>query len=220
MPTEKEEADFLPSIAAEEFRARERAIQAGQQKAANDKGIVPPVVTSTTKTAEPVAETQEQAKEEIMVPKWRFDEINTKYQELRSQNQPQPKAEVAPSTPAPFPDVEKLVDAKLAPLKVQLEVDQVLKAHSDFQEFAPQVMGRIRSKPSLTLEEAYKLEKFEALQSKAKEEGKKEAYEVIEKKTSLQVESPGRRPAAPSVEDMVRDKSVPLSEIAKMLPRG
>lgn len=214
MPSEKEESDFLPGIAQQQFLDREKAIRAGKIQEANDKGLVPPVVASATNQpvkTETVDETP--PKEEIMVPKWRFDEINSKYQELRTQAPP-PKQEQAPVQV----DVDKLVDQKLAPIRVQMEVDRILKDHQDFQELAPNVLERIKNKPALTLEEAYQLEKFSQIESKAKEEGKKEAYQVIEKKASLQVEQSGRRVQAPSVDDLIHDKSVPLSEIAKMLP--
>ncbi len=195
---------------------REWAVEQASQ-VPKEIGGIPPVVAATTKQEVETQPAESVPKEEIMVPKWRFDEINSQYQKLR--DQPQPQAEAAPPAPQPSVDLEKMVDSKLAPLRVQLEVDQVLRGHPDFQEFAPKVLERIKSKPSLSLEEAYQLEKYSSIESKAKEEGKAEAYEVIEKKASLQVEQSGRKTVTPSVEELIRDKTVPLSEIARMLPR-
>lgn len=191
---------------------REQVIREANQTP-KEIGGLPPVVAAATKQEANSEAPEVEQKEEIMVPKWRFDEINSKYQELR--NGPQKEA-VAPQ-PTPSVDVDKLIDSKLAPIRAQIEVDQVLKSHEDFAQFAPQVMARIKNKPALTLEEAYQLEKFSHIESKAKEEGKKEAFEVIEKKASLQVERQGRKVPQRSVEEMIQDKSVPLSEIAQLL---
>ncbi len=184
------------------------------QRVPKEIGGIPPVVAAATKQEGQTAPLEEMSREEIMVPKWRFDEINQKYQSLRTQ--PQPEAQPEPVAKSAF-EIEKLVESKIAPLRVQLEVDRVLKSHSDFSELAPKVMERIKIKPALSLEEAYQLEKFSQIESTAKEEGKQEAYQVIEKKASLQVERQGRKAVQRSVEDMIQDKSVPLSEIASIL---
>lgn len=198
---------------------REQAIRDANRTPKEIGGIAPVAAAATKQEAQPEASAETPVEEGIMVPKWRFDEINSKYQQLRNAP-PTASAQPEKGTPTPTIDeakVKAMVDSQLAPLRVQMEVDQVLKAHEDFAELAPKVMERIKSKPALTLEEAYQLEKFSQIESSAKEEGKKEAYEVIEKKASLQVEHSGRKAIQRSVEEMIQDKSIPLNEIAQLL---
>ncbi len=163
------------------------------------------VASTTTETTE-----EQPSQKEIMVPKWRLDEVTQKLQEARNQ----------PKTESKTTNVEEVVQRELAPLRVKIETQEVLNAHPDFKDFAQGALNRIRNNPSLSLEDAYKLEKFEAIQSTAKEEGKKEAYQTIEKKEGLSFETSGPKKNAKPVSDLIGDRTVPLSEIAKMLPRS
>lgn len=170
-----------------------------------------PVTDST-----PVEQTEDStSKKEIMIPKSRFDEVTQKYKDLRQKQTPENKQ-------TSITDVDKLIDEKLAPLRVQIETDQVLRKYSDFEEFASKSIDEIKRNPSLSLEEGYWLAKAKSgtVASIAKEEGKKEAYQTIDKKSSLGVEQSGPKKAQRPVEDMIKDRDVPLSEIAKMLPRS
>lgn len=178
-----------------------------------DESGLEPQTEETVADSSPVEQSEEQtSKKEIMVPKWRLDEVTQKLQEAR--NQPKPKEE------KPNVNVEEVVQRYVAPLKVKIETQEVLNAHPDFKDFAQGALNRIQKNPSLSLEDAYKLEKFEAIQSTAKEEGKKEAYQTIEKKENLSFETSGPKKSATPVSDLLKDKTVPLSEIAKMLPRS
>ncbi len=157
----------------------------------------------------PVEQTE---KKEVMIPKFRYDELNQKYQEAKNTKPKEEKQN----------DVNRLIDEKLAPLRVQIETDAVLRKYSDFEEFASASITEIKRNPSLSLEEGYWLAKAKSgtLQSTAKEEGKKEAYQSIEKKSSLGMETSGPKKVQRPVEEMIKDRDVPLSEIAKMLPRA
>lgn len=163
--------------------------------------------------AEPTAveETPAQTGETPMIPKFRYDELNSKYQALRSQPKPE-------STN----DLDKLVDAKLAPLRVQIETERVLKTYDDFPSFADSALAEIKKNPTLSLEDGYILAKAKSgtLASQAKEQGKNEAYNNIEKKTAASGVTSGRKAEPKGVDELIHDKSVPLSEIAKMLPRS
>lgn len=207
----------METVTADRTEALEREQSVRDAQATpKEIGGIPPVRGSTNQEAETPVEAPavETPKEEITVPKWRFDEVAHKYNELKSQittKTEAPKSEV---------DIDKVIDAKLAPIKVQLEVNDVLQKYPDFGEYAPQALEEIKANPGLSLEKAYKLVKFSDIESKAKTEGEKQAYQTIEKKQSLQFERSGRRVEQKPVEELLSDKSVPLSEIAKMLPRG
>jgi hypothetical protein len=146
-----------------------------------------------------------------MIPKSRFDEVNAKLKEYRSIPKQKPKE-----------DIDTVIDRKLAPLRVQIETESVIRKYQDFEEYASPALNEIKKNPSLSLEDGYLLAKAKSgtLQSTAKEEGKKEAYQTIEKKGNLQFETSGPKKATQTPEDLIRDRSVPLSEIAKMLPRS
>lgn len=186
---------------------REQAVRESQMPPLEYTGDEPVTETPAVEQTPEVGESQPQ----IMIPKPRFDEVNNALKEARTK-----LAEV--KTPD-LTNVESIIEQKLAPFKVQLETEQVLRQHSDFPEFADTAVNLIKENPSLSLENAYRLAKFEHLESKAKEEGKTEAYQTIEKKADLQFEQTTRKTVQRPVEDLVRDKTVPLSEIAKMLPR-
>lgn len=175
----------------------------------DDTGITPeaqaPAVDSSATTT-----TEETHSKEIMIPKSRFDEVNDELKRIRN----------APKQTEQKQNVEEIVARELAPLRIELETERVMRKYDDFDQFAPGALAQIKSNPSLKLEDAYKLTKFEHLQSKAKEEGKKEAYQTIEKKENLSFESSGVKTASKPIDEILRDKSVSLSEIAKMLPRG
>lgn len=164
-----------------------------------------PVVESS-----PTEQTEEQtSKNEIMVPKWRLDEVSKKLDEARNAKPKDEKQNV---------DIQEVIRREIAPLKVKIEVQEVLDAHPDFKEYANGALELTKKNPSLSLEDAYKLTKYDSLQSKAKEEGKNEAYQTIEKKQGLQVETSGPKRAVRPIEELISDKSVPLEEIKKMLP--
>lgn len=176
-----------------------------------DDSVQTPTEAPVTESSS-VEQTEDQtSQKEIMVPKWRLDEVSQKLQEARNQK---------PKDENKHVNIEEVVERHIAPLKVKVEVAEIMQQHADFRDFASGALTRIQNNPSLSLEDAYKLEKFEALQSKAKEEGKKEAYQTIEKKESLQFETSGPKKTARPIEDMLKDKTVPLQEIAKMLPRA
>lgn len=161
----------------------------------------------------PVDQTEEQtSKNEIMVPKWRLDEVTTKLHEARSQK---PKVDEHKNV-----NVEEVVQRELAPLRVKIETQEVLSNHPDFKDYAQGALNLIQKNPSLTLEDAYKLTKYDSLQSKAKEEGKNEAYQNIDKKESLQFETSGPKKASRAVTELISDRTVPLEEIRKMLPHA
>jgi hypothetical protein len=194
----------------------ERADTFEREQAVRDAQAPPLEITGDEPVAKPAAAEQtpkpEAKSDEIMIPKFRFDEVNNELKKIREQK---------PEAKAPdLANVESLINEKLAPLQIKLETDQVLRSHEDFPQFAAGALSRIKQNPSLSLEDAYRLEKFEHLESKAKEEGKTEAYQTIEKKSDLSFEQTGRKTIQKPVEEMIKDKTVPLSELAKMLPHA
>src|SRR5258708_266117 len=91
-------------------------------------GGKPQVAAAVTEQAAPPADEQtssETGETTPMIPKFRYDELNQKYQTIKNQ----PKQET-------IPDLDKLVEAKLAPFKVQMETDRVMKTYEDFPSFA------------------------------------------------------------------------------------
>lgn len=169
-------------------------------QAETQEQVVDPSTTETTEdTSTP--------KEEIMIPKSRFDEAVAKARNTK----PDVKQNV---------NIEEVIRREIAPLKVKLETQEVLTAHPDFKDYASGALKLIQTNPSLSLEDAYKLTKYDVLQSKAKEEGKNEAYQTIDKKENLQFEKSGPNKPARSAADLISDKTVPLDEIKKMLPHS
>lgn len=173
----------------------------------NDETQTEPVVDPSTTEG-----SGSSPKKEIMIPKSRFDQVNDELQILRQKPKEEKQKE----------DIDSIVDRKLAPLKIQIETDAVMRKYDDFEQFATPTLSEIKKNPALSLEDAYILSKAKSgtLQSKAKEEGKIEAYQTIEKKENLKFEQSGPKTQSRPIQDLISDKSVPLSEIAKQLPRS
>lgn len=107
----------------------------------------------------------------------------------------------------------------------QLQLQETMSKYPDFGQYVGSMKDVIAENPNISFEQAYKIAKFEDMQEAAFAKGKDEAYQDIEKKMSSRVESGRKVPGTGqpksnygTIEAMLRDGKIPLSEIKKMLP--
>lgn len=183
-------------------------------------------------------------KEEHMIPKARFDEALEKErvkserisQELMEARTKLKELEENPPTKVPEEEqegyriLEDYYSKKTAPIqreleniKVRLEVDQFLKDFPEARkdpELIQAAISKVKQNPTYSISDAYRVVSFDSFVSRSRNEGKEEALEDAQKKQSARGDSSGRRTGQRSVDELLADKSIPLSEIEKLLPKA
>lgn len=103
----------------------------------------------------------------------------------------------------------------LSPTIAKLEVQDMVNKYSDFPTKAKEVAEKKKQNPSLSMEDAYKLIKFDDLKRTSYNQGVSETNATTEAKQKAQVESSqpsGMRPT--TIEDAIKDPNTTVSEIA------
>lgn len=116
--------------------------------------------------------------------------------------------------------LNRLIDDRVRPIKEKAELNDMFTKYKDFGDYAPKVADELRKAPNLSWEQAYKITKFDDRAREAREEGKKEAYAKIDEKTRAAVVPPSTKQPSRPIGEIIADRSVPLKEIEKMLPRS
>lgn len=115
------------------------------------------------------------------------------------------------------PNIEKEVRA----LKERVEINDLFQKHPDAKDYAKQMAEHIKEHPSATWEQAYRFVKFDDLEKTSRQEGRKEAYENIDQKSKARAEkSAPRQTSKKDLDAMIKDRSVSMADIEKLLPRG
>lgn len=114
--------------------------------------------------------------------------------------------------------VQSMIDARIRPLQNENELNRLFSANTDAKEFVPQMAEVVKANPSISWTDAYKLAKFDALENKAREEGRQDALKTAQLKQAATVGSPALR-SEPQTDlmNIISDRSVPFSEVSKIL---
>ena len=117
------------------------------------------------------------------------------------------------------PMIREEFEKIMTPTVAKFEVRDMVSRYGDrFKAIASNVATRKKANPSLSLEDAFKLEEYSTIERTARNEGIAQANKVSEQRVKAQVESSqpsGYKPA--SIEDAVMDKKVRIEEIAEAL---
>jgi hypothetical protein len=185
--------------------------------------------------------TQEQVPSEVeegMIPRSRFNEV------LNQRNQYKELLETKSSTPVAQSTnndddsdealkivegiADKKVQAALAEVKREMALDKAIREIPDFYDYADQIKSVIGANPLLNWNDAYKIAKFDSVESKAKEQGIAEGQKQVQNLQAAKVESGSpQRPAVASdqeIDPMARDANgkfiYSMSELEGVLPKG
>jgi hypothetical protein len=113
------------------------------------------------------------------------------------------------------------VKRELQEVRDRQEINDLMKKYDDFPKYGKQMAAYIKEHPHASWESAFKVTSYDDHVGGAKQAGRDEAYQNIDKKQSLAVEPARGRTQQPTIGDissMLKDKSMKLSDIEKMLP--
>ena len=114
--------------------------------------------------------------------------------------------------------VQGMIDKSVAPIKEQLAIKDTFKSDQDMT-LAPQVAELVRQNPNIPWDVALDAVKQRSSSNEVfVEQGKQEAQQLQQTKQAVQTDS-GHQAMKPTgqLNQMVGDKSIPLSEIAAMI---
>jgi len=149
----------------------------------------------------------------------------------QSQTQPKPKAQTKAQTEddEALQIVNQMVEEKLqghlSKLYAKQELNEALTQFPDLHEHSGSIAQKMQSS-GISLADAYKAVKYEQSisNSQAQDLGKQQAYESMQRKQASTVERAGQvaQPQSRNVEGDINvwDRSIPLSEIEKLLPHS
>lgn len=202
----------------------------------------PDETKQTSPPSEGDVKTEEE--EEKKVPYARFKEVNDQlklYRDLMSVDQKvkfQPPDTTVPQSAQPsytgeeqaaWTQVRKMITEETEARKKELAYDQrrafelqaTIARYNDFPLYVEKIKQKITENPYMAWDDAYKSSKFDDLANETKQQTRQEISKKIEAKEAQVGEkstakSPGREER--DLIEMIKDKSIPLSEIEKMLP--
>lgn len=115
----------------------------------------------------------------------------------------------------------QLLEKEVRAIKERVEINELFGKYGDAKEYAKQMAEHIKKHPNATWEQAYRFVKFDDLAKTSKQEGRREAYENIDKKKQVEAEKPAPRSTGKKdLDTLIKDRSVSLADIEKLLPRG
>lgn len=143
--------------------------------------------------------------------------------------QPEPVAPVAP-TPTPLPNtatnpdeaaiqiVQAIVKNQVKPLEEQIKLQDLFLRNPDAKDYAEGIAKAVKENPGITWEAALKLAKFDALEQKATETGKQQAYQTINTKQGMIAgQSAPTHASQPDLRSIIKDRSIPFKEVDRMV---
>lgn len=164
------------------------------------------------------------------------DDLARAYSELESHNKTveMDRAELLkaregkeeePKSEAPADDKSNKVLAQVLreqrELKEKLEIKELFDQHKDASRYAKAMADHVKRHPNATWEQAYRYVKFDDLEAEAKKKGIEEAYTTQKEKGRYAVARSGAKALPKNLQGVnIMDRSIPLSDIEKMLPHG
>lgn len=113
--------------------------------------------------------------------------------------------------------VEKVVRRFTRPLEDKIALQELFFKHPDATQYAAEIGKAIKDNPGITWESAYKVAKFDALQNTAREQGREEAYQTMEKKQLASVQPTRPAEQATNLRDLIVDKNIPWIEVQRIM---
>ena len=117
------------------------------------------------------------------------------------------------------PMLREEMSKAMTPAVARLEIKEMVDKYGDsFKAVASKVAARKKASPSLSLEDAYRLETYDTVGRISEIKGVQKASQTAEEKLKAQVESSrpsGLKPVG--IEEAVKDKNVPYEEITEAL---
>jgi len=148
--------------------------------------------------------------DEIMIPKSRFDQEVARRRELEDK---------LSNTDTDLSSARKVegtdeTSKKLQQLEDKLDLDRLFRDSPEAKKYARGMAEYVKKNPTASWDTAFKVASYDDVRKAAKQDGRKEAYDTIEKKQSVGAEGAQKKTSAKSLSpDMIMDRSVPLSEI-------
>ena len=114
--------------------------------------------------------------------------------------------------------VEKVVKKFTKPLEDKLALQDLFAKNTDAQQYAGEMAKLVKENPGISWDVAYKAAKFDRLGTQAREEGKRQAYQEINRKQILTTESPRSaiKENKPLL-DLIKDKNIPFHEVQRLM---
>lgn len=114
--------------------------------------------------------------------------------------------------------VEAIVDARTKPLQERVALQDLFLKNPDAAQYASGIAQVVKENPGIKWEAAYKLAKFDAAQEQARQQGTQQAYQNMQTKVAAVAGTsvPTQR-SGPDVRNMIKDRSVPFSEITRVM---
>ena len=124
----------------------------------------------------------------------------------------------AQSQEAALKIVEKVVKKFTRPLEDKLALQDLMAKNPDATQYAGEMAKLVKENPGIGWDVAYKAAKFDRLAGQAREEGKQQAYQTIQRKQALTTESPrsATKDSKPML-DLIKDKNVPFREVQRIM---
>ena len=113
--------------------------------------------------------------------------------------------------------VEKVVRRFTRPLEDKIALQELFFKHPDATQYAAEIGKAIKDNPGITWESAYKVAKFDASQDTAREQGRQEAYQTIDKKQAAAVQPTRPAEQGPNLRDLIVDRNTPWSEVQRIM---
>lgn len=136
-----------------------------------------------------------------------------------------PNSAPLPAPVATTPDtqaieiVRAIAQDTVRPLQQQVELQQLFLNNPDAKDYAAGIAEAVKTNPGISWNAAYKVAKFDALEQKAKETVVNNQQQTNVLRQSVQVGSgtPTANRGGPDVRSIISDRSVPFSEVTKMV---
>jgi len=153
------------------------------------------------------------------------EDMARSYKELESKlsQTSMSKAELEKARPSDVTEdaARESLEAKIKNIEEKMELRELFGAREDAKDYAKQMADYVKDNPNASWETAYKVCKFDDLETTSRQAGRDEALGNLKDKVASRPESPSPSESkVKSLSDMIADPNTPLSEIEKQLPHG
>ncbi len=115
--------------------------------------------------------------------------------------------------------VDSRIDEKLSKLDRKIELNQTIEQNSDFMEYADEIKEKVKDNPSMGWDDAYKVVKFDANQSKPAPRPEVQAPAVESAASSKSVDDANTGTIDPMAKDANGNYLYSTDELKELLPK-
>lgn len=118
--------------------------------------------------------------------------------------------------------VENVARNVAKPLEERIALQELFIANPDAKEYASDMAKAVRANPGISWDAAYKLAKFDKIQAESFQKGQQQAQQTAQLKQGLQAGTSqptgnAGRDVNTDIRNMIKDRSIPLSEITRIM---